>query len=155
MQLIEEGLTIIERANRIQHDNKIERAGKRSDCAWIFRVTDNESQIRMPFTRLRDHRRTEIQSDPERRFEACQRIANSTSDFKDARPFRNQKAQIVLVFAVKKTGLFSPCGASTCVRLGMFKNSRFAGRLCEICHDSLNTFKCPAGLNLTSINSEP
>ncbi len=60
MQLGEKRLTIIERANRVLHQNEIERSLQGADRFRVFRIANLKLQFGMQAPRLFDHARTEI-----------------------------------------------------------------------------------------------
>src|ERR1700694_3611695 len=100
MQVLEQLLAIVERAQRVSDQDEVERPGQCPDECAVFDVSDEERKIRMRPMRLGDHRVAEIDADPERRLERGQQIAGAAAELEDAGAWRYEELQIEAILAV-------------------------------------------------------
>ena len=84
MQLRDELLTILQRADRIEDEDVVERALQRFQRRGVFGIAFDEGEIGVALPRDPDVLAAEIYSDAMRWREARERVANAASDLEDA-----------------------------------------------------------------------
>ncbi len=97
----ERSLAVVQRADRIRHDDVIERSVEGIHEHGILDIAHLEMKVRVSLPCLVDHRGAEIYSDSFRGFQCLQHIAYAATELENGRPFRNQKAHIAIVFIVE------------------------------------------------------
>src|SRR5262249_58963354 len=96
-QASEQRRGIVERAERVDDHDEVERAGQGAHKSGVLDVADQEREFGMRLARLRDHAGTEIHPDAERRLERGEKVADAASELEDARAFGNEELQIAQI----------------------------------------------------------
>src|SRR5262249_60839714 len=87
MQVGEHRLAIVERAQRVDDHDDVERARQGANESGVLDIADQKRETGMRLARLRDHAGAEIHADAERRFERGEEGASAASELKHARAF--------------------------------------------------------------------
>src|SRR5262249_48581403 len=147
MEACEHRLAIVERAQRIDHDNGVEWPGQGPQELRILDVADEKGEIGMRLARLADHAGAEIDAYPERGLERGEHVAGAASELEHASAFGNEKFQIEQVLMVEEGTAREPLPARGRARVGARADlslaRRHAGRVLV-----------PAGIRRHRIHSE-
>src|SRR5262249_60774046 len=98
-------------AERVDHDDKVERPRQRAQESGVLDVAQDEGESGMGFARLGDHAGAEIHTDPERGLEGGKKIASAASELEHTRAFRDEKLQIEEVLVVEEHRARKPLAA--------------------------------------------
>ena len=118
VQVREHGLAIVERAQRVDHHDDVERPRQRPHESAVLDVADQKREIGMRLARLRDHAGAEVHADAERRFERGKEIAGAASELEHAGAFGDKKLQIEQILMVEEGGAREPFPALGRARVG-------------------------------------
>ena len=128
MQACEHRLAIVERAQRIDHHDGVERPGQGPQELRILDVADEKGEIGMRLARLADHAGAEIDAHAERRLERGEQVAGAASKLEHAGAFGNEEFQIEQVFMVEEGAAREPLPARGRARVGAAANLPLARR---------------------------
>src|SRR2546425_10898835 len=118
VQMLEHGLAIVERAERIRHQDDVEGPGQFSHERAILDIADQECEMRMGLARLLDHGRTEIDANPISRLERGEKLSGAASELEYAGALPDQEFDIEQVLGVKEVGARKPFAAFRRARIG-------------------------------------
>src|SRR5262249_57020930 len=104
VQAGERRLAIVERAERVDHHDDVERAGQGANESGVLDIADQKRETGMRLARLRDHAGAEIHADAERRFERGEEVASAASELKHARAFGDEELEITQILLVEEGG---------------------------------------------------
>ena len=111
VQALQHGLAVVERAERVDHHDDVERAGQGAHERRVLDVADQEREIGMRGARLRDHARAEIRPDAERRFERGEQVAAAAAELEHAGTGGNQKLEVAQILFVEEGRALQPLSA--------------------------------------------
>ncbi len=118
VQVREHRLAIVERAERVDHHDDVERAGQGSHESAVLDVADQKREIGMSLARLRDHAGAEVHADAERRFERGEEVAGAASELEHAGAFGDEELQVEQILVVEEGGAREPFPALGRARVG-------------------------------------
>ena len=137
MKQLEEFLTIVERADRVMHNDVVECLADVGDHRRIFGIHCVKLQLGMQLTGNVNHGWTEVDTDPLRRFQRSKGIPYPAADIKNARALRDEKAQVGFIFSMKKCRSLSELSAGGRESFRMRQDCSFARRIEQFLHDYL------------------
>ena len=118
VQVREHRLAIVERAERVDHHDDVERAGQGANERGVLDVANQECEIGMRLACLRDHAGAEIHADAERRFERGEEVAGAAPELEHTRAFGNEELEIAQILLVEEGGAREPVPALGRARVG-------------------------------------
>ena len=133
VQRLEHALTVVERAERVDHHDDVERSRQRANERRILDVADQKREIGMSLARLLDHALAEIHADAERRRERGQEIAGAASELEHAGARGDQELEVEQILVVEKCRAGEPCRALGRAGVGQAADGLLARRhgLCD------------------------
>ena len=102
MEQFECPLAIVEGTDSVTDQNDVKRARQRRDYCRTLRIANIKMAIRVQKRGLIDHGRADIEPNAETRLQCRQQATRSAPDFENARPRRDEKAQVAQILAMKE-----------------------------------------------------